>query len=220
MAESIVSSHFPVTLVGAGILEKEDLTTSLKLAPTLVAADGGAAAVFQAGLEPVAVIGDLDSLSADDKARIPSDRLHKISEQNSTDFEKALRSIQAPVILAAGFLGGRWDHSLAAMSALVAYSVKPCILLGSQEIVFHVSGAMTLPVQAGDRVSLFPLARVQGTSEGLKWPIDGLTLSPGGRIGTSNEATGPVTVETSAPGLLAILPRQRLADVMRQFWKC
>ena len=52
---------------------------------------------------------------------------------------------------------------------------------------------------------------VTGRSAGLRWPIEGLHLAPDGRIGTSNEALGPVHLEFDAPGMLVILPRAALA---------
>ena len=47
---------------------------------------------------------------------------------------------------------------------------------------------------------------MEGVSEGLRWPINGLTFAPDGRVGTSNEATGPVSISVTAPKMLVILP--------------
>jgi thiamine pyrophosphokinase len=132
-----------------------------------------------------------------------------VAEQETTDFDKALRSIRAPLVLALGFTGARLDHGLAVMNALVRRP-EPCIVIGPRDVVFHLAGPVTLALRAGDRVSLFPMARVTGRSWGLHWPIDGLTLAPDGLTGTSNRATGPVTLVPGGPGLLAILPRARL----------
>jgi thiamine pyrophosphokinase len=73
-----------------------------------------------------------------------------------------------------------------------------------------------MPLAAGTRVSLFPMDRVSGRSDGLRWPIDGLEFHPARRIGTSNEATGGlVAIEAHEPGLLVILPRETLSVVAR-----
>lgn len=217
MESAIVHASAPVTLIGSGEIGPGDLSQALTLAPRLVAADGGAAVALAAGHVPEAVIGDFDSLAGTARADIPPDRLHPIREQDSTDFDKALRSIAAPLVLAVGFLGARIDHQLAAFGTLVRRADRPCILIGGQEIVCHVPGRMALPVQGGDVVSLFPMRQVTGRSLGLEWPIDGLNLAPDGRIGTSNRANGPVTLMMDGPGLLAILPRARLAALTRQF---
>jgi thiamine pyrophosphokinase len=205
----IFQSEAPVTLVGGGPVGLALLRQTQRSAPGLVAADGGARACLRAGLMPDAVIGDFDSLRAADRAAIPPDRLHRVAEQETTDFDKALRSIRAPLVLALGFTGARLDHGLAVMNALVRRP-EPCIVIGPRDVVFHLAGPVTLALRAGDRVSLFPMARVTGRSAGLHWPIDGLTLAPDGLTGTSNRATGPVTLVPGGPGLLAILPRARL----------
>ncbi|MFV1440915.1 MULTISPECIES: thiamine diphosphokinase [unclassified Phaeobacter] len=214
MKELIVERFEPVTLVGAGAVDPGDLEAALALAPVLVAADGGAAHALAAGHRPVAVIGDLDSLSADVQAQLAPGTLHHVAEQTTTDFDKALRAISAPVVLGVGFLGGRIDHQLAGFNTLMQPHPSPCVLLGPQEVVFHLRGEIALPLVAGEVVSLFPMQRVSGWSEGLEWPIEGLQLDPMARVGTSNRATGPVRIRADGPGLLVILPRARLGVVV------
>lgn len=190
MTTPIVHSLEPISLIGGGVVGDNDLKLALSYAPLLVAADGGAVAALAAGHDPVAVIGDFDSLPAEDRTRIPPDRLFPIREQDSTDFDKALRSISAPVVLAVGFLGGRVDHQLAAFNTLVRHADRPCVLVGPREVIFHAPRRLELELAAGDILSLFPILPVSGTSHGLEWPINGLVLEPGGRIGTSNRALG------------------------------
>lgn len=216
MSNPIVASKNPVTLVGAGEIADQDLTEALSLAPQAVAADGGAAVLLNAGVMPKAVIGDLDSLDAETRGRIPVENLHQVREQDSTDFDKALRSVRAPLVLAVGFLGARLDHQLAVLNALVRLSGTPCIVIGPTEIVVPVNGTLSVDLDPGDVVSLFPMAPVRGRSQGLEWPIDGLLLSPDGRVGTSNRAKGTIVVEADNPGLLAILPRKALAPLTQQ----
>jgi thiamine pyrophosphokinase len=48
-------------------------------------------------------------------------------------------------------------------------------------------------------------------SEGLRWPVAGLAMTPDGRIGTSNLALGgPVRIGFNAPKVLVILPLAQL----------
>lgn len=215
MRTPIVSSNEPVSLIGGGKVGESDLELALGYAPQLVAADGGAAAALKAGYDPVAVIGDFDSLSPDDRARIPPERLFPIPEQDDTDFEKALCRIDAPLVLAVGFLGGRVDHQLAVFNTLVRYPDRPCVLLGKHEVIFLAPPLLDLPLTAGDIVSLFPMAPVRGQSDGLQWPIDGLDLAPDGRVGTSNRALGALRLRMDGPGLLVIVPRRALGGVMQ-----
>lgn len=215
MKKLIVDETGPVTLVGGGYMDADDLNEALSLAPTLVAADGGAVAALAQGHVPQAVIGDFDSLPGHTRSLLPQKVLHHVAEQDTTDFDKALRAIRAPVVLGAGFLGARIDHQLAAFHTLIQPDRSPCILIGAHELVFHVTRRITLPMQAGEVVSLFPMQEVTGRSGGLVWPIEGLKMCPASRIGTSNRAEGDMWVEADGPGLLGIVPRGYLADLMR-----
>ena len=179
---------------------------SLTIAPCLVAADGGADAVLAFGLQPVAVIGDLDSVSAATLAVLDPHRVHRISEQDTTDFDKCLRSISAPLILAAGFTGARLDHGLASFHTLVRHPAQRCILLGGEDICFLAPGILVLDVPKRTRLSLFPMGPVSGRSTGLRWPINDLAFAPDRLIGTSNETTGPVRLSFDNRVMLVILP--------------
>ncbi len=59
------------------------------------------------------------------------------------------------------------------------------------------------------------MAPVTGQSEGLRWPIDGLAFAPNGRVGTSNAVTGPVALRFDGDGMLVILPRTALPQVIK-----
>lgn len=211
---SIVHGVCPITLVGGGQATPSDLHSALTLAPRCIAADGGAVLALQAGIMPEAVIGDFDSIPAEVQQQVPVDRLHRIDEQDSTDFEKALTRITAPVVIGVGFTGGRIDHQLGALHTLMVCADRPCVLLGPEELVFLAPPRMSLPTTGAEVVSLFPLGVVTGRSTGLHWPLDGLQFAPGGQSGTSNRATGPITVEVNAPALLMIVPRRLLKPVV------
>jgi len=210
MNQVIVDSLQGVTLAGGGPFSKAALARALRFAPRIVGVDGGADRLLALGAEPEAVIGDLDSISAAARARLAG-RLFPISEQITTDFDKALRSIRAPFVLGLGFAGARLDHGLAAMTTLVQRADRRCILVGPKDLAFAAPDHLVLDLRPGDPVSLFPLGRVTGQSTGLEWPIQGLDFAPDGRIGTSNRAvTRRVVLEFDAPGMLVILPRRRL----------
>jgi thiamine pyrophosphokinase len=214
MNRAIVQSLGGVTLVGGGPVSRADLARARALAPLVVAADGGADRCLRAGVMPDAVIGDFDSISAAARAAIPMDRQHLIAEQDSTDFDKALRSIDAHFILALGFTGARIDHGLAVFNALVR-SNKSCVLLGQKDVVFHARAWVSLRMRLGDRLSLFPMAAVQGESFGLEWPIKGLHFAPDGRVGTSNRVvTRDVALSFDTAGMLVILPRRYLGEAI------
>ncbi|PIE11434.1 MAG: thiamine diphosphokinase [Rhodobacterales bacterium] len=216
MNEAIVSSLEPIGLVGGGASSDALIELAERIVTGWVAADGGADALLQAGRHPRAVIGDMDSLSDRARARFAAE-LHPIPEQESTDFDKALRSIRAPLVVGVGFTGGRVDHELAAFSTLLKRADCACILLGAQSLVFHCPPQLSLTLPKGDLVSLFPLQPLQVASTGLVWETEGLTLQPGVRVGTSNEVRedGPVRLAPSGDGLLVILRSSQLVEAAR-----
>lgn len=210
----IVSQTEPVTLIGGGEADGRVLSMALQYGPTLVAADGGGDLALAHGHMPEAVIGDFDSLSAQARAAIPEDKQHRIEEQDSTDFEKALREISAPLIIGVGFTGARMDHQLAVFNTLVRFPETRCILIGQQEVLFLCPPSLRIDLEEGTAVSLFPMGAVEGVSDGLQWPIGGLHFAPDGQSGTSNMALGPIDIAVTAPKMLVMLPRSTFADVV------
>lgn len=209
MTDPVVRAAEGVTLIGGGAVNAAALSAALAIAPVVVAADGGADEALRHGLIPEAVIGDFDSLSDAARARLPEARLHHVAEQDSTDFSKCLTRIEAPFVLAVGFTGRRLDHTLAALTTLAARPGPPCLMLASEEVVFAAPATLSIDLPAGTRVSLYPLGPASGRSTGLRWPIDGIDFSPAGRVGTSNEALGPVGITMSGP-MLILLPLECL----------
>ena len=205
-----VDSILGVTLVGGGIFTHGDLKLSLDLAPVLVAADGGANALVASGNVPQHIIGDLDSLDPAIRSRL-SDRVLHIPEQDSTDFDKCLRSIRAPFILALGFDGARLDHTLAAMSSLVRHARTRVVMLAAKDICFLAPPQFSLSLPVGARVSLFPMSPVTGRSTGLHWPIERAQFATAAQIGTSNRADADqIVLEFDQPGMLVLLDRTHL----------
>ena len=153
-----------VTLVGGAAVDPRQLEAALALAPHAVAADGGGNLALPGGRAFEAVIGDMDLLKDPAAARAAGTALYAVREQDSTDLEKCLYSVEAPLFIGLGFLGGRIDHHLAAMSALVKFPGKPVVLIGGDGPV--------LPLPARAR------ARAAGRDAGLALS-DGAGAGPG-----------------------------------------
>ena len=206
-----------MAIVGGGGVAPGLLEELAARGVALVGADGGADAIGDAGLMPQAIIGDLDSLS-DRTAWEAQTRVIHIPEQVTTDFQKALYSTQAPVTLALGMTGKRLDHTLAALSAVLQYApLRKLLLVDEVDVALAVTGPIRFSAGLRERVSIHPLVPISFVSSaGLFYPMDGLTLEPGGLIGTSNEGTGgPVEVipADETPWLL-ILGKERLWDLV------
>ncbi|MDU8913777.1 thiamine diphosphokinase [Aestuariicoccus sp. MJ-SS9] len=220
MNQSIVHSDGPILLVGGADCDNRQLISLLETVKAVVGVDRGADRLQALGVRPDAVIGDLDSVSAATRDALPTHLVHHIAEQDSTDFDKALRNVTAPLVLGAGFLGSRLDHQLAAMTVLVRRAGRRAVLVGDRDLVMLAPPDLWLDLPLGSRLSLFPMRAVSGRSDGLRWPIDGLRFAPDGAVGTSNEVTGPVRLRFDTPGMLLILPVRALSAVQAGLALC
>src|SRR4029079_1540050 len=127
----------------------------------LVGADGGGDAIAAAGLMPEAVVGDLDSLR-DPASWAGRTKLVRVAEQDTTDFEKALYSTRAPVTVALGMTGGRFDHTLAAIDAVLRHaSERKIVLIDSDDLALALAEPFAFTVYPGERVSIHPLGPVR-----------------------------------------------------------
>ena len=202
-----------VTLAGGGPFGGDDLRAALALAPHPVAADGGADGLMALGIVPEVVVGDMDSL----RGAVPDGaRAIAVSEQDTTDFGKCLAHLDAPFFIGVGFLGGRVDHTLAALSVLLTHADKRVVLLGEEDVAFLAPADWAVTLEPGARVSFYPLVPCRGvSSEGLRWPIEGLEMTAGGQIGTSNEAVAArVSARFDQAGAVTILPKRYLKAVL------
>lgn len=111
-------------------MRQEEIIAATSIAPVIVAADGGGDVPLPPGAMLRAVIGDLDSLRDPAALRDQSVAVHAVAEQDSTDLEKCLYCIDTPLFIGVGFLGGRVDHTLAALNALVKNPDKAVVLIG------------------------------------------------------------------------------------------
>jgi thiamine pyrophosphokinase len=165
----------------------------------VIAADGGTRHALAAGVTPAVVIGDLDSLSPDDQARLEAAGSQFICFspcKDETDLELALlhaarEGATEIVILAA--LGGRLDQTIANVLLLALPELEGIdtrIVEGAQE-AFLIRSEATVEGQPGDTVSLIPLGgdAVGVTAEGLEWPLHEDTLRYGPARGVSNVLT-------------------------------
>jgi thiamine pyrophosphokinase len=210
-----------LVIVGGGQVRLEDIQELYASGGRLVGADAGADVIVAAGLKPELIVGDFDSLK-EPLSWLGKTRLMQLPEQETTDFEKALYSTSAPVTVALGMTGGRFDHTLAALDAVTRHAPeRRIILVDEHDIAVGLVDSFSFAVSPGERISIHPLMPVTfWRSEGLEYPLDGLTLAPGVRTGTSNRAvTGPFTIVAEegmhAPYLL-ILERRHLLRLVAQ----
>lgn len=206
-----------LVIVGGGTVDHELMRDLYLAGAHLVGADGGADEIVAAGLKPEAIIGDFDSLQAPD-TWLGRTKLLRVPEQETTDFEKSLYCTRAPVTIALGMTGRRFDHTLAALDAVTKHGKdRPIILVDEADLAMALTGPFSFEVDPHERVSVHPLLPIRfKRSIGLKYPLDNLRLAPGERTGTSNEAVdGPFRIEpeSRARPWLLILDRKYLFGV-------
>lgn len=213
MIDPIVSSISPVTILGGADLGMDELNISISAAPIIVAADSGADHALVAGHDVAAVIGDLDSVSDAAKAAF-ADRIHFVDEPDTTDFEKVLARVHAPLFLACGFLGGRLDHTLAVLNVLIRFRKKRIILLSDDDVVFVCPPVLHLTLPLACRFALLPMGAAHVRTRGLRWDLDDAVLDPVGLVSSSNEVAAPA-VQISAGGpVLITLPLAQLGSAI------
>lgn len=210
MSGPILHKSAAILLVGAGPTSREVITKGFALTDSIVAVDGGLAAIQDAGVMPDLIVGDFDSVQSP-----PKDvAMVHLEDQNYTDLDKALGALDADVFIGAGFLGGRVDHQLAAFSSLIN-DPRPVVLIDETQLVFHCPPHLCLDLPAGCHIALYPLASVRVDAIGLTYNIVDAAMSPTGLISTSNSAIGgKVDVHRMGNGLLVTLPIGELAQVV------
>lgn len=199
----------PVVLLGGGQCAFDLLHTLLQKNYPLIAADGGANHLRGKSVVPELIVGDLDSLVDQDEWEMLT-TVVRVAEQDSTDFEKCLYTVKAPLYVALGFTGNRLDHTLAALNVMAKYcGDKTIILVADCDVLLVRRGSFGIELTAGMRLSIFPLQPVRfARSVGLLYPLDGLTLSPTAMIGTSNEVSEDAVqldVEPASRGVYAVV---------------
>lgn len=183
-----------------------------------VAVDSGLLAFRHADLNPDVLIGDMDSCGFDEswEAENASLRIIKLSDQDTTDFEKALewmgKETRTGKLVILGGLGGRSDHFLSnLMSACNHESSVEITFDDEKEWVRRVTEQTPLRLVGRNRthVSLLPLTPCSKVSTtGLKWNLEEQDLSHDQGSSQSNLAVSDlVTVSCSSGNLFVILQK-------------
>lgn len=167
----------------------------------LIGADSGALFMVDQGFRPDIAIGDFDSVSAAELARIKARSGRTIQcdpvDKNFTDTEMAFRlalDMQPESIVLLGALGTRFDHSLANVHllALADDNGVAAAIVDETNRISAISRDALVRRHHHPQVSLLPLTNaVTGiTLEGFQYPLHEATLTIGQSLGISNVLTG------------------------------
>ncbi len=185
-------------------------------ADRIIAADGGARLCQTLGARPHDLIGDLDSLTADEVARCAARgvRIHRYpADKDQTDLELALELAVAEThpdrITVLGALGGRWDQTAANLLLLAhpRWRHWPIVLVDGNQAVFALSGHGEVTGTVGDTVSLIAVGGdAHGvTTRGLAYALRDGTIPFGAALGVSNRLTAPRAEITVRQGVLLVV---------------
>jgi thiamine pyrophosphokinase len=193
------------------------LPRPLPTGATVIAADQGFATAAVLGLRVDLLVGDLDSVTADDLDRARAEGVsidrHPVSKDR-TDLAIALDAAAeqgAGEVTVVGGHGGRLDHLLAGLLLLAepAYADMRISALMGPAVVTVIRGGATLHGPVGDLLSLIPVhgpARGIDTT-GLEYPLRDGELLPGSSRGVSNVLRDPAASVTVREGvLMAVQP--------------
>lgn len=185
----------------------------------LIAADGGARNCRALGLLPEVVVGDLDSISEEERERLlelGTRILAHPRNKDQTDLELALRyAVEngAGEILLLGLLGGRLDQTLAnlLLLALPDWSSARLAVVDGPDTAYLLRDGESVELRGrpGELVSLLPLSPlVLGiTVENLRWPLLSAELQFGSTHGISNELVAASARVRIGAGKLLVVHR-------------
>lgn len=181
----LANGRFPTHHIPLGVLHE---------AKQIICCDGAVNHIESIGLEPTAIVGDLDSVSRIQK-EIFADRLYFNPSQETNDLTKAItwckeRGITKVYILAG--TGKRDDHTLGNIGLLTKY-----LRMGVEVEFLSDYGTMVpllkssrLESFTGQQVSIFSFNNsTRITTRNLKYPIENKTL-PEPWMGTLNMSLG------------------------------
>lgn len=206
-------------LIGAGDLTMGEI--SIGEEDYCIAVDGGLSYCPILNVEPDLIIGDFDSVSEQEKhamealkEQIPERIVELPAEKDDTDMLAALKhglelGYQDFHIYAG--TGGRFEHTLANIQCLLFlknHGATGYLVDGTGMILVLQNEAVTFRKEMEGYLSLFSLGKeAKGVKiQGMKYPLDGYTMTNDYPIGISNEFIGEeATISVEAGELVCMV---------------
>ncbi|MDR1225366.1 MAG: thiamine diphosphokinase [Prevotellaceae bacterium] len=166
----------------------------LHFAKRVICCDGAIENLLKNGIEPAAIVGDLDSISDEHRVRF-SGILHQDGDQEINDLTKAVsfcRGKNWGGVSILGATGKREDHTLGNMSLLVDYINESfdIQMITDHGVINAIKFSSVFESFAGQQVSFFRCSKAMDvTTENLKYPLQKSPLAALW-MGTLNEAMG------------------------------
>jgi thiamine pyrophosphokinase len=222
---SVLPAHRAVILTNGNLADPQRARCHVRSGDRLICADAGARHAIAMGLIPDVVVGDLDSLDAEQREYLVTAgvrfEIHS-KDKDKTDLELALRlaiAEGATDIVLLATQGGRLDQSLANLLLLTCpeWATVPVRIVedGQTAWVLHSEGHCKVVGSIGDTLSLVPLTpTVTGVRlRGVTWPLHDAVLYLGDTLTISNSLTEPEAHVEIGMGMVLIVHRARAGRV-------
>ena len=177
----------------------------------VLALDGAANRMVDAGIVPTAIIGDLDSIDNTtlEHCKANGSLVIHTPNQEQSDVAKGLhwaeKTYPNEQIDLIGIELGRYDHNLAAYSALFECNTSARILMDGWSALRVNSIPNRIQVRKGAIVSLIPFGKVTGVSlQGCEYSLENASMATGTQ-GVSNKAIDATIVASVQSGDLLLL---------------
>jgi thiamine pyrophosphokinase len=181
-------------IVADGIFPQNEIPlVYLKNAKRIICCDGSAQNLVLAGMQPDAIVGDMDSLN-DELTNRFADRIYLDENQDTNDLTKAISwcsDMGYKDIVIVGATGKREDHTLGNISLLADYikSVN-VIMVTDTGILRPLLKSSEITSFPGQQISIFSIdPETAVTSNGLRYPLRRTKIS-NWWFATLNEALG------------------------------
>ena len=139
MGDNMESLEGGCVIVANGRFPSAELPLRLlKEAKTIIACDGAVKTLYEKGIHPDAIVGDLDSIPAGLRERY-ADRIHHVEDQEINDLTKSVRFAHTQgyrEVLILGATGLREDHTLGNISLLASFQKEFRVLSEENEVSF------------------------------------------------------------------------------------
>jgi|TARA_Y100000310_G_scaffold312339_1_gene359549 thiamine pyrophosphokinase len=160
-------------------------------AEKIICCDGAVGHLENCKLTPSVIVGDMDSISHELKQKY-SDRIIKISEQETNDLTKAITwaaDNKTEELVLLGAAGKRIDHTIGNASLLAEHcNLLKLMMVTDEGFLLPITKTTTLSSKPGQQISIFSLHNdTRYTSKGLKYPLNNTQL-PSWWSGSLNEA--------------------------------
>ena len=186
-----------VLIIGNGnIANTRIIQNILKPDDVILCCDGGSKYLFEEGIIPHYIIGDLDSsipqiIQFFETKDVIFKKFNR--KKDETDMELCIDfaiSLGASQIIILGGIGTRLDHTLTNINLLIKAensNVKATIIDDNNEINI-ISSSIQINGKKGDLISLIPISTtVNGiNTTGLEYPLTNATMTIGKSLGVSN----------------------------------